>query len=100
MGEIQRRGSSDPFSCVLWTNYDKGVTMLSMLSLGNFDAFKRSPLERVAHMEQGGDLWEFVCQSLEESGYFIGRMIIRVERAVQQLQIRKHQRLWRVFGVP
>lgn len=99
MGKIQGRGSSDPLSCVLWTKYDKGATRHYVLRLGDFDAFEWSPFKRSAHMEQGDSLWEHICQFLEENRYVFGRVVIRVERAVQRLQIGKHQWLWRDFGV-
>ena len=69
-----------------------------MVRLGNFDDFERSPLKRGAYMEHGGSLWECVCQFLEESGHFLGRVVIGVDRAVQRLQLGKHQRFWRDFG--
>ena len=100
MGEIQGRGSSDPFSCVLWTKYDKAAVLLSMLWLGNFDAFEWSPLKRVAHMEQGGGLGERVCQFPEESGYFFRGVIIRVECAIQEPHVGKNQRPRSGFGFP
>ena len=69
-----------------------------MVWLGNSDNFKRSPLKRGANMVQGGRLRECVCQFLEENGYFLRRVVIGMERAVQRLQLGKHQRFWRDFG--